>query len=383
MNKNKLNKKLIIINMMLLYIFINRFIIIPRALLFSEGITSAFCIVIAVLAIVFFGYPKIITNENTAKFRKLTVISILLYLLIIYTSGLAIGFLSNSYSLKPMSVLNNIYNVLFFAIAIEVFRYVFINAKENYGRKGYIYVITFLITLLEANLYMNDYSLSSITNSFKFITLTFLPILIKNITLSYMSGKTDYKVAIIYRLVMDIVYVYILPIQPDFNDFFLSITTILLPYTILVLATRIADVKEKVEIEEYINERKQIIKPSDIPYMVVMTVLACVILGVGPFKLIGIETGSMTPVIKVGDGVMINKLCNRDELKEGDIVAYINDEEIIVVHRIYKVNKDGTFITKGDFNNSADLKYVSKKQIKGKVMFKIPFIAYPAIYFKK
>ena len=182
---------------------------------------------------------------------------------------------------------------------------------------------------------------------------------------------------------MDIVYVYVMPIQPDLNDFFQSITTILLPYIMLIYATRITDSKEKVEIEDYISENKKIIKLSDIPYMAVMAVFACVIIGIGPFKLIGIETGSMTPVIKVGDGVLINKLCNRDELKEGDIVAYINDEDVIVVHRIYKVNKDNTFITKGDFNNSADIKYVTKKQIKGKVMFKIPFIAYPSIYFKR
>jgi signal peptidase I len=351
--------------------------------MYSEGITSSFCIILAILAIIFFGYPKIITNENTSKFRKLTIISIFIYLLILYTIGLAIGFLSNSYSLQPLSIINNIYNVTFFAIAIEVFRYVFINAKESYGQKGYIYVITFLITLLEVNLYMGDYSLSTITSSFKFVTLTFLPILIKNITLSYLTSKTDYKAAIIYRFIMDIVYVYIMPIQPDLNDFFQSITTILLPYIMLIYATRITDSKEKVEIEDYISENKKIIKLSDIPYMAVMAVFACVIIGIGPFKLIGIETGSMTPVIKVGDGVLINKLCNRDELKEGDIVAYINDEDVIVVHRIYKVNKDNTFITKGDFNNSADIKYVTKKQIKGKVMFKIPFIAYPSIYFKR
>lgn len=383
MNKSKLNKKLIIINMILLYVFINRFVIIPKILMYSEGITSSFCIILAILAIIFFGYPKIITNENTSKFRKLTLFSIFIYLLILYTTGLAIGFLSNSYSLQPLSIINNIYNVAFFAIAIEVFRYVFINAKENYGQKGYIYVITFLITLLEVNLYMGDYSLSTITASFKFITLTFLPIFIKNITLSYLTSKTDYKAAIIYRFIMDIIYVYIMPIQPDLNDFFQSITTILLPYIMLIYATRITDTKEKVEIEDYISENKKIIKLSDIPYMAVMAVFACVIIGIGPFKLIGIETGSMTPVIKVGDGVLINKLCNRDELKEGDIVAYINDENVIVVHRIYKVNKDKTFITKGDFNNSADLKYVTKSQIKGKVMFKIPFIAYPSIYFKR
>ena len=380
--KSKLNRKLIIINSILLFLLINRFVIMPKALILSEGITSSFSIILMILAINFFGYPKIIINENTKKFFKVTIIAIFLYFLGIYTSGLAVGFLANAYSLSPLSIINNIYNVLFFAISIEIFRYVFINAKENYGRKGYIYVITFLITLLEANLYMGDYAFSSISSGFKFITLAFIPILVKNTMCSYLTTKSDYRVSILYRLIVDL-YIFVVPIQPDLNDFFLSITTIILPYIILVYATRISEEQETIAIEAYISEKKQLIKLSDIPYMIIMGLLACAILGIGPVKLIGIETGSMTPSIKIGDAVVVNKLCNRDELKEGDIVAYENDDHIIVVHRIYKINKDETFITKGDYNNSADSKYVTKEQIRGKVMFKIPFIAYPTIYFKK
>lgn len=352
------------------------------ALNLSEGITSSFCILLMILSIKFFGYPKIITNENTKKYFKLIIITIILYLLGIYTSGLAIGFLSNAYSLAPLSIINNIYNVVFFSLTIEIFRYVFINAKENYGKKGYIYVITFLITLLESNLYMNNYAFSSISSSFKFLTITFLPILIKNIMCSSIVEKTDYRETILYRLIIDL-YIFIVPIQPDLNDFFLSITTIILPYIILIYSARISEEEETIAIEKFINEKKQIIKLSDLPYMILMAIFACVILGIGPLKIIGIETGSMTPKIKIGDAVMINKICNRDELKEGDIVAYENDEHIIVVHRIYKINKDGTYITKGDYNNSADSKYVTKEQIRGKVIFKIPFIAYPTIFFKK
>ena len=382
MKKNKLNRKLIIINGILLYLLINRFVIMPNALVLSEGITSSFSIILMILAMNFFGYPKVITNENTKKFRNTTIIAIIIYFALIYMAGLFTGFLTNSYSLKPTSILNNIYNVLIFAVSIEIFRYVFINAKENYNVKGYIYVITFLITLLETNLYMGDYAFSSISSGFKFITLVFLPILTKNIMCSYMAAKTDYRTAILYRIILDL-YVYFVPIQPDLSDFILSITTILLPYIILIYMTRINDDNIKVTIEDYVEEKKQIIKASDIPFFIFTIILACVILGIGPFKIIGIETGSMTPAIKVGDGVLINKMCDRDKLKEGNVIAYINDDNIVVVHRIYKINKDETFITKGDYNNSADAKYVSKEQVVGKVLFKIPYIAYPTIYFKK
>ena len=54
----------------------------------------------------------------------------------------------------------------------------------------------------------------------------------------------------------------------------------------------------------------------------------------------------------------------------------------LIIHRIMKKNYDGTFITKGDFNNVADPLYVNKEQIQGKIRLKIPFIAYPALLFK-
>ena len=90
----------------------------------------------------------------------------------------------------------------------------------------------------------------------------------------------------------------------------------------------------------------------------------------------------MTPKLKVGDAVVLDKTANKDKLKEKDIIAYENDEGVIVIHRIINVNSDGTFITKGDYNNTSDPLYVKKDQVVGKVMFKIPFVAYPALVFR-
>lgn len=383
MKINKFNGKLITINLIILYLFINRFFIIRNALGLSEGITASFSIILLVMSILIFGYRKCSTNRLTDRFFKLIVMSIIIYFTAIYASGLAVGFLNNSYSLKPMSIIDNTFNIIFFTISIEIFRYIFVNSKENYGRKGYIYIITFLITLLETNLYMSNYAFSSISSSFKFITITFIPMLVKNAMCSYIVYHSDYRLTLLYRLIMDL-YIYVVPLQPDLNDYFMSITAIVLPYIILMYAARIVEASNQKEKEISIEpQEKMIVKTSDIPFMIITLALACAILGIGPFKIIGIETGSMTPAIKVGDAVLVNKLYNIENLKEGDVIAYINDENIVVIHRIYKINADETFITKGDYNNGVDSKYVSKEQIQGKIMFKIPFIAYPAIYFKK
>lgn len=380
MKLNKLNKKLIIINLIFIYLFIYRFFIVTKYLSLSEGITSSFTIILAAISIKLFGYKKIKNNELSSDFIKTTLIMIIIYFACIYGFGLVVGFLLNSYSTKLLGIIDNIYNIVPMIIATEIFRYVFINAKENNKNNGYIYVITFLLTLLESNLYMSNSAFNDLTSSFKFITLIFLPILAKNILCSYITYHSDYRISLLYRLIMDL-YIYIVPIQPDLGDYFNSITSIMLPYMLLVNLSR----TKSQSIEKLINSKSKniIIKKSDIPLIIGIVAMAFIIVGIGPFKLIGIETGSMQPTIKIGDAAFINKLYNKEKLKEGDIIAYKTKDNLTIVHRIYKINKDSSIITKGDYNNSADSIYVNKEQIEGKVLFKIPFIAYPAIYFRK
>ena len=90
----------------------------------------------------------------------------------------------------------------------------------------------------------------------------------------------------------------------------------------------------------------------------------------------------MEPAIKIGDAVLIDKTYDKEKLKAGDIIAFKDKEDIIVVHRISEINKDKTFKTKGDGNNSFDPDGVSKDRVIGKVILTIPYIAYPSIYLR-
>ena len=57
-----------------------------------------------------------------------------------------------------------------------------------------------------------------------------------------------------------------------------------------------------------------------------------------------------------------------------------------VVHRIVEKkqkNGDFFFITKGDKNNAPDKDEVNENQLIGKVIFKIKYLGYPALWFNK
>jgi signal peptidase I len=68
-----------------------------------------------------------------------------------------------------------------------------------------------------------------------------------------------------------------------------------------------------------------------------------------------------------------------EEYKVGDIIVYsVQGQEFPIIHRIIKINEDGTYQTKGD-NNIYQWPYefrVSNGQIYGKVLFVIPKLGY-------
>ena len=88
-------------------------------------------------------------------------------------------------------------------------------------------------------------------------------------------------------------------------------------------------------------------------------------------------TGSMEPDISPGDYITVLKV-NLDKLKEGDVVTY-SREGTSVTHKIVSIDGD-TVITQGTANNIAD-EPITKSDIIGKYMFKIPSVGYAMQFF--
>lgn len=87
-----------------------------------------------------------------------------------------------------------------------------------------------------------------------------------------------------------------------------------------------------------------------------------------------IASNSMEPCIKTGQ-LVLGVQVEADELKIGDIAAYeLYSEQShlfkeTVIHRIYKVNEDGTYEFKGDNNKNPDIYSVSADRIKYKIVY--------------
>lgn len=84
----------------------------------------------------------------------------------------------------------------------------------------------------------------------------------------------------------------------------------------------------------------------------------------------------------VGDMPIIQGSAN---YKVGDVVVYNAGQSAPIIHRIIKINSDGTYQTRGD-HNSGQLPYetsVKKEQIEGRVIFVVPYLGWFKVIFSK
>lgn len=84
-----------------------------------------------------------------------------------------------------------------------------------------------------------------------------------------------------------------------------------------------------------------------------------------------------------GDIIEIKKLSNDYELKVYDVISFRNDKGINIIHRIIKINEDGTYVTRGDSNISSDTYQPKRSDIYGVYTnTKIDKIGYLVMFFK-
>ena len=93
--------------------------------------------------------------------------------------------------------------------------------------------------------------------------------------------------------------------------------------------------------------------------------------GYRPFVVL---SGSMEPDIPVGSLIFIDTAdAGGKEHQVGDVICY-QLQDTYVTHRIYQIDSQGNYITKGDANDTVDFLPVSPEQVMGKAGFHIPVL---------
>lgn len=98
----------------------------------------------------------------------------------------------------------------------------------------------------------------------------------------------------------------------------------------------------------------------------------------GNYKILLVQSGSMSPAINTGDLVVVKP---SSKYKKGDIVTFLSKGKITTTHRIADI-QNNQIITKGDANQVSDQDSIEKEQILGKVFYILPHFGYLVIFIK-
>lgn len=99
---------------------------------------------------------------------------------------------------------------------------------------------------------------------------------------------------------------------------------------------------------------------------------------------VAVESNSMVPTFYQGDILIIQGVHDPsdyiDFLKVGDVIVFQPEgRDIPIVHRLVKINADGSFQTLGDANSGNQLPFethITSDQIKGKMIMIIPYLGW-------
>lgn len=376
MQKSK-NITIAIIILMLIYgLLANLKLVFNINAIYLYIINPLFWITLAVFLKIAIGksYQKSKIKKEVIQY---ILIAVIIYILTYMISGLFITFGNNPYFTTVKGFLINLWMFGTVIISKEYIRYRLINNVYENDKKEIAILVSLIYIIIEIEL--NKYINTKITLLFalKDICQNLIPLIAKNVLYSYISMKSDWKPASIYELFTKL-YLWLSPILPNAPWIMVAIIETTIP-TILFFYIRYAnsknsEIKSRQEIEN-VNPK------NSIPLVVLVILVIWFTIGVFPIKPIAIASGSMEKELYVGDVVIVKK-CNANDIVNGDIIQY-QMKGYTVIHRVIeKKQKNGEyyFTTKGDNNPSEDKESVKEDQVLGKVIFKVKYLGYPAIW---
>jgi len=140
------NILLISLIILLLFIIALKFVFIDHYAKYYGIVNAIFWIISLIIFVKVVGVKR---DNSVVKSNvtQVVIISTLLFILLSFLSGLFFGFLKNAYSLKPMSILKNIYSLVIMIIAEEYIRGIVNNVCVK--DKKPLFILTFLYIILD------------------------------------------------------------------------------------------------------------------------------------------------------------------------------------------------------------------------------------------
>ena len=359
---------------LIIYLLINTFIMFTSLnKIYITIINPLFLLLIAILThFLTTGFRN--RNRNKYSKRQNVLIIVIGYCLIYYLSGLFFGFVKNSYSLSIWGIISNF--ISFFTIVIfqEFIRYKLVSVTK---KKYVLYLITLLFIMIDVDFHYLV-NIDSSVMMFRYVLESVVPIVILNITLTYLAYRVSLTATLLYRGVLTAITLFS-PILPN-HEWIVTNFLYLMMLMFLVISIDYLTMLD----DRRTRKRELRSEKSSWGFFALALLFILFVIGVFKYQPIAIMSDSMYDYFARGDAVVIEKL-NADEkknIKVGDILHY-RHENTYITHRVIKIEeRDGSYVffTKGDNNDDPDNWEVYESDINGIIRFRIKYVGWPSVW---
>ena len=108
-----------------------------------------------------------------------------------------------------------------------------------------------------------------------------------------------------------------------------------------------------------------------------LTAIALVL--TSPYRPYVVKSGSMSPTIPVASLVVVNP----HQPPRPNQIAAFQQKGKVTTHRLLRVNRNGTLVTKGDANRTPDPWKLTRADVVGTVKYHLPMVGWLLIYLRQ
>ena len=315
----------------------------------------------------------------------LMLIFALIYLGVFYALGLHYGFVKSKY----LFTINNIFNIIIPTIIVimtsEVIRVILINQNAVIKIRGHKFnlspiLIYISLVLVDYSIYASIYNLSNLDDFLTAIGFVLFSSMANNLLFNYISKRFGSKPIILFRFIT-ILYIYLIPYQPDVYLFLRTFLRILYPFIIYLIFEQ-TYAKTNLAIA-YKDKKNSIIWTCFIFGFI--TLMIMLISCQFKYGIMVVGSESMAGTINVGDAIIYEQYNDNSKVKKGQVIVF-NYSNMSTIHRVVEIkniNGEIRYFTKGDANNLYDSGYRTKNDINGLVKLKIKYIGWPTLWLRR
>lgn len=347
---------------------------------------SVLAIIMAIYAFIVCKMLKRRKIDSIYK-KQITILMIIfavIYLGVFYAFGIYFGFTRSSTIFSLWTIKTFIIPLTILIVSSEIIRKIFLSQDFTLEFKNIKLNISLILTyifgvLVDFIVYFKIYDLTDIDDFLIAIGFVLFASLSCNLLYNYLSKRYDAKGIICYRLIT-VLFMYIIPVIPDFYIFFRSFLRMLYPYVMYLIIDKMYSRNDYVV--AYSEKKKEAIGTASV--VVIITLIIMLISCQFKYGLLVIGSESMTGAINKGDAILYEKYENQP-IEVGQVIMF-EYNNMKVIHRVIEIKEVNGIIryyTKGDANAKIDTGYRTNQNIQGLVKFKVKYLGQPTLFFRK